>query len=219
MHFNSSEKSYSSKDLLVFPVLVGVVDDVAQSSCKCSIELNFRFILVPGGFVHIGIYEGLHRINVKDVSCDQVFGVWEDFRCQRQVHFSTQVHHLKQQFPVFFVLYHQIINFYLIFRIDSFRLKFIDLCLHELVSNLSKSWEVWNFLLEHIKDHSSLRWTKIGCTLLPVIETQILKVFLRIKVNAACSVTIIIVIWVVSSVGIWSLSLILFGSPNLGLVK
>ena len=88
-------------------------------------------------------------------------------------------------------------------------LNLVDLGHNELVPDLSQRWKVGYFFLEHQKDHSSLRWANFCSSLLPVVETQVLKILLVQEIDAACS-SAIIFNWVVSPVRIRSLSLILW---------
>ena len=56
-------------------MLVGVVDDVAESGCECTVELYFGLVFVAARFVHVSVDEAFHRVNVQDVPSDHVVRV------------------------------------------------------------------------------------------------------------------------------------------------
>ena len=63
---------------LVLPVLVGEVYDAAEGCGKCAVVLYLTLVLIAAGFVHVGVDEGLHGIDVEDVAGDGVVGIGED---------------------------------------------------------------------------------------------------------------------------------------------
>ena len=67
-HFKSSKQSDVLIQAVNFSVLVRIVDDVAESSGKCSIETDFGRVFGSARLVQVGINEGLHRVDVQDVA-------------------------------------------------------------------------------------------------------------------------------------------------------
>ena len=74
-HFDTSIQKLLVLDFLVSPVLVCIVDDVAEGGSKSAVELNFRFIFFAAGLVHVGVYETLHGVNIQNVARYRVVGV------------------------------------------------------------------------------------------------------------------------------------------------
>ena len=97
--------------------------------------------------------------------------------------------------------------------IFAFLLNLQGLRHYKSVSNLSQSREVGYLFLEHNKYQSSIRRTNLGCSLLPVIEAEILQVLSVLETEIAFTV-ILINEWVVSPMSIGSLPNICWRSPD-----
>ena len=65
IHTDSSEQGRGVMELLFNSILVGAVDNVAESGCKGAIELNFGLVFLPADSVQVGVDERLHGVNVQ----------------------------------------------------------------------------------------------------------------------------------------------------------
>ena len=117
-------------DRLVTPVLVCTVDDVAEGGGKGSVELDFGNVFFTACFVHVGIDEALHGVDVEDVARDYVVRVREDLGSQRLVQVLTEVIHLEKQRPVESVCSFYLFEFSFAVPFVTNLLKFIELCLN-----------------------------------------------------------------------------------------
>ena len=78
-HLDSSKKMILTLNLQIRSMSVGIVNYVAEGSCKRPVELDFGLVFVSAGLVHVCVDETLHWVNVEDVSSDRVVWVWKNF--------------------------------------------------------------------------------------------------------------------------------------------
>ena len=194
-------------------ILVGTVNDVAEGGCECAVELYFTLVFIATRLIQIIVNEALHGVDVDDVARDHVSRVREDLGCQGQVQVLAEIVHFEKQLPVYRVRFLEVVELRFVVPIVIYLLQLVELCLNELVPDFSQGRKVRYLFLEHDDNHSPLRGTNFGSALLPIIQAEILQIFLRVKEQAAIP-ELHVIVGLMASVSVGSLARIGERSPD-----
>lgn len=171
----SVERCIAVDPMLVFPLCVGVVDDVAECCGIRSKILDLTDVFISARPVQCRVQEVLHRVEVEQMLRDFMIRVGQYLRSQRCVHLA-ELGDVEEKHPMFDVHPLHEVEVHRTTPVILVSLQFLNLEIDESLSDLSQRRKVLVVHVEQVKNHPPIRCRELLRAEFPPVEAEPLEV-------------------------------------------